>query len=284
VVCSPSKVHQGGGWATSEAADLVGLVEHLQSALPIEKHHLHVLTTDPWGFATFVAFDKRVQSASLCLVNVETYRGGKLPPDTAKKQLAVLSLYQGAARGGDGRDVTKILAGKVRTLEWRKESPLDPYFRYWLLVADDRFTPGVDLSFPWLEDSPLPREAKAGEKSAAAPESAFARAKQRAADEKRGAFVYFWSKTDAGKAESRAVQNDLLFRQDVRDLGAKLVPVKVERERDEAAFAGLGLKSTPALVVLDPAFAPVKVFEGAIDAAAFVAALRKTVPEEKKAK
>jgi len=287
VQCVPRPKQPGAGkWATSEAEDLVELVHHLAAALPVARDRVHVLKNgDSLGFATFVAFDKDCEASSLCLVNTGTYRG-KSPPDSARKRLAVLSLWgDPPSPYGDGSDVVAKLTGKVRTVEHRKETPADPYFRYWLHVADDRFEPGRDLSFAWLFDAPVPAaKPRPGERPAPPPPSALDRAREVAAAGKRGALVYFWSATDAAKPEAKALQNELFFRPDVRELAGRLVPVRIERERSEKDFGALGFKTTPAVAVLDATFALVKALEGPIEAKPLLDAMRRVAapaPREK---
>jgi hypothetical protein len=286
VICIPHAKSKGrGGWATSEASDLVKLLDQLAPLVPFARDRIHVLRSqDSHGFASFVAFEKGSQAVSFCQVNTYGFKG-RMPPESARKKVAALSLWSDPpGKYGDGSDIVEKLAGKVRTVEHRTESTAEPYFRYWLSVADDRFRPGWDLSFDWLYDAEPKGKPKPGEKPASVPAPAMERGKAAAASGKRGALIYFWSATDAAKPEAKALQNDLFFRPEVRALGGRLVPIKIEREKAEKEFAAFGLKATPALVVTDAAFAPVKTFEGAVDAKALLDAMKKVAAPEEKGK
>ncbi|MCE9636988.1 MAG: hypothetical protein K8T90_14890 [Planctomycetes bacterium] len=278
VVVAPMQKLKGGMWATSEAREVIDIVEHLQSALPIAKERTHVLTfADTYGFASFVAFDKRAKFVSYALV--DTMLKGQSPPADARKRFGVLSMGKGDARRGDPAGIVESLAGKVRTVEHRPDdSPFGPYFRYWLGAMEGRFTPGYDLSFAWVQDA-SPAAVKPGAKDVppqvkpAALDSAKASAKERGA----AAFVYFWSADDAAKPEAKAMQNEMFFDAEVRAAAKELLAVKLERAKYEEAFAALGLKSTPAVAVVDRDFTVLERFEGAVTAKALAKSFAKAV-------
>ncbi len=184
----------------------------------------------------------------MCLSNI-TFRGGS-PTAQAKKRTGVLVM--GDAENIDEERVVATLRKKVRTIEYRKEGSLSSlYTQYWLGVMDGRFKPGHDLSFEWVLD----------EKSA----------RERMTKSGRGGFIYFYAEAD----KNAHVQNVVLMDEKLRAVGSKLTAVKLDRNKHEELFKTLGLKTTPAVAVVDQSFALKKAFETKIKATAIVKALKK---------
>lgn len=293
LVVSPQRKTTGKhAWATSETEDLLNLLAHVGTRAPLAKDRLQVVTfSDSFGFASFVAFDKAARTVGFCMVD-GTYRA-KSPPASAKKQTAFLFLDTGQEDAlGERQTAVERVADKYRTAEYRRTGPQDPYFRYWVHVADGRFVPGWDLSLRWIQDAAPPAGAtKPGDAAqpadpprAADPKAAdgaLARAKAECAGQGHGAVVYFWSATDRDKPGAKAFQNGTLFQPEVRLACGPATCVKLERERYEEAFASFGLKDTPAVVVVDAAFTAKKTFEGTIDAKQLILAAEAVAPAPK---
>ena len=177
------------------------------------------------------------------------HRGG-----SPKKKTGVLIL--GDDPKFEESKIVDALRGKVRTVEYRPNGRVSSeYFRYFVHVMEGRFTPGVDQSFSWTTDP--------------------AAAKQQMKTGRRGGFLYFYSASDKSNEAARQLQNRVFFDANVRSHGRKLVPILVEREKNEDLFSSFELKSTPAVVVLDADFRPLKVFQGKIAAKPLAKALRK---------
>jgi hypothetical protein len=275
VVVTPQQKLAGGMWATSEVKDILDFAEHVSGAFSIPPDRRHILTfNDHRGFASFVAFDKKATFVSYSLV--DTTWSGQSPPADAKKRLGVLAMGRGEERRGDPGAIVKALTGKVRSVEYRADgSPFTPYYRYWLGVMEGRFKPGFDLSFDWVADADPPAAAvKAGPKDPP-PAAKPALDTGRASAKSKGvaAFVYFWSADDLAKPEAKALQNEVFFDENVRSAAKPLVAVKLERAKYQEAFAAFGLKTTPAVVVVDTEFDAIDRFEGAVAAKALAKSL-----------
>jgi hypothetical protein len=275
VVVAPRQKLAGGMWATSEAKDILDFVERVEGALPVAKDLAHVLTIeDTFGFASFVAFDKRAAFVSFSLV--ASVWKGQSPPADAKKRVGVLSMGKAEARRGDSGAIVEALTGKVRTVEYREDGgPFDRYFRYWLGVMEGRFQPGYDLSFDWIADADAPAAAPKQGTPPPAAQTAFDKAKECAKTTHGPSLVYFWSADDAAKPEAKALQNEVFFDPELRAAVRRGLAVKLERAKYEAAFAAFGLKTTPAVVVVDASFAELDEFEGAIQAKQLVKSVTK---------
>jgi hypothetical protein len=266
VVLVPMQKLPGGMWATSEVKDVLDDVEQICKSLPIAKDRQHVLTTaDHRGFASFVAFDKRAEFASFALDR--TVWVGASPSSEVRNRLAVLSMGKADdPNRGDAAGILKALGGKVRTLEYRADTgPFHPYYRYWLWVAEGRFKPGYDLSFEWIDEVvPNPGDPGSGSLPKPGTKSALDVARSQAQSKGESAFVYFYSDEDMGKPEAKTLQNDVFFDPAVRAAAKSLVMVKLEREKHQETFAALGLKTTPAIVIVDAGFDPIEKFDGVI--------------------
>jgi hypothetical protein len=290
VVLLPNQKFRGGKWATSEGKDILDDADAVAAAFSVPDERTHLLAVHDYrGFASFVAFDKRRSFASVSYSSSDDWSqigGGKSPPADARKHLGMLLLGEGAdAKHGDPEKIAANYAEKVRTIEYRRDSDaFKPYFRYWLGVMEGRFRPGHDLSFDWIEDAPPAPAAKSGAKDpppAAAAQNALDSARAIAKSGGRAAFVYFWSADDAAKPEAKALQNEAFLDSEVRSAAKSLLAVKLDRAKYADAFAAFGMKATPAVAVVDPAFSVLDRFEGAVAAKALAKSFAKAAAASK---
>jgi hypothetical protein len=215
-------------------------------------------------------FDEALRFQSACWV-AAGFTGGSLPKH-AKKMMGVLALVGGddPNRGAAEKTVT-LLDDKVRTVECRVQPGLGhawpdklvPYLKWWLLVEDGRYTPGVCAAFEW---NGSPQAALDAAASAAT---------------KGGAFVWWYSTSaDASNEKAKAFQNDTTRTRLVQRFGMQLAAAKADRDTDADGFAKAGLKTTPAVVVYDAAGKVKSVFQDKIDPKALAAALRSVAPDK----
>ena len=184
----------------------------------------------------------------VCFYKV-AYRGGSIPPK-ARKEMGLLVL--GDDDKFDEEKEVDTLRPKVRSIEYRRNGTISSrYVRYWLGVMEGRFEPGRDLSFDWRTEEEQAR-------------------KETAASAK-GGFVYFYSKKDTDSH----VQNSVFFNEKVRRFGRKLTALKLDRAKHKELFDSFGLKSTPAVVVVDSEFRTRKNFEGSVKAPALAKELKR---------
>ncbi|MEN8148369.1 MAG: hypothetical protein ABFS86_01015 [Planctomycetota bacterium] len=268
IVACPSA--RGNAWSARDLDDVKTIVAHLMDVFPIGEGKLHGLgfSNGGWNLGPLV-FDERFRFASGCWM-AAGFQGGKVPP-RAKKEFGAIALV-GAQDGNRGAAVKTVdlLKDKVKSVECRIQPNLGhkftrelmPYYWWWLDVMDGRFTPGLDKSIPWKESL-----------DGVAAESE---------EKKTGAFLWFFSKeADAESDEAKRVQNEVFFDRLVRVFGARVVPVKLEREKNGELFAKYRLKSTPAIVVLDKKGKKKKVLEGKkIKAGALAKALRSVAKDQ----
>ena len=267
ITCAPKTrfTNKGAGenWASNEALELLELVEHLCKLLPVGEGRLHAVAVEDWaGFFPFVAFAKDERFVSATFAGRCAFRGGS-PPGRAKKEMGVLVLGTAPMDQlpADQR-IAPALTGKVRIVEFRSDTtdPAAPYPRYWRGVMEGRFTPGHDLSLAWKE--PADRQALA----------------QLLPGASTPGFLYFYSAADAANPAAKRLQNVVFLDPEVRDAAGALLPIKLDRAGHEAAFAELGLDSTPAIVVVDAALKPLGKIEGDVTVAAARKRLRKIAP------
>ena len=148
----------------------------------------------------------------------------------------------------------------MRSVELRDdgEGLSGAYFKYWIGAMEGRFVPGRDLSFPWEEEATTKDAIR-----------------ERMARRGAGAFLYFHAPEDAQNKHAKALQTVTFFKLAVRRAARRLVPVKLDRHAHEALFEGFGVKTTPAVVVLDGRLGVVKILTGSIKAAALAKAFKK---------
>jgi hypothetical protein len=137
-----------------------------------------------------------------------------------------------------------------------------PYMRWWMGVQEGRFVPGEDLNFEWSDDLPDAKKALSGKK-------------------KGGILVYFFDKSDKNKPEARTLQNTVLMDPAVRYFGGQLQCVKLEKEIFTDEATELGVKTTPAIVVVTRKGNVKKRIEGKIKARSLASALKSVAPHKK---
>jgi dienelactone hydrolase len=266
VVLAPKSA--GPTWAKADLDAVRRAVASLKGRLRVGEGRLHAagFSNGGWNLSP-LAFDPELRFASACWI-ASGWKEGK-PPPHAKKGMGVLALA-GAEDGNRpaAERTPGLLEGKVRSAECLLEPGLGhawpgklmPYYRWWLLVQEGRFTPGDCAAFDWVPDA--------------------AAAAARRAERKAGGFVYFYAADQAGDAAAKAFQNETLRDPLVRRFGSQLAAWKAERGEAAEAFAKEGLTATPAVVVHDAAGKAVKAFQGPrISPAALAAALRSVAPD-----
>jgi predicted esterase len=266
VVVAPKS--KGIGWDAADVDAVRRIVGDLKKRLHVGERRLHAcgFSNGGWNLAP-VAFDEALRCQSACWV-ASGYKGGK-PPKHAKKEMGVIALAGGDDPNKDAAEATpKLLADKVRTAESRIQpgighawpDKLVPYYSWWLLVQEGRFTPGACAAFEWKESAQAAVDAGVAAKT--------------------GAFVWWYSSAAQSDEKAKAFQNDALRDTLVQRFGQQLAAAKMELESDTAGFAKAGLKATPAVVVYDAAGKVKAVFDGKVDAKAFSAALRSVAPDK----
>jgi len=266
VVVAPKS--KGIGWDTADVDAVRRIAADLKKRLHVGERRLHAcgFSNGGWNLAP-VAFDEALRCQSACWV-ASGFKGGK-PPKHAKKEMGVLALAGGDDPNKDAAEATpKQLADKVRSAECRIQPGLGhawpdklvPYYSWWLLVQEGRFTPGVCAAFEWKDSAQAAIDAGVAAKT--------------------GAFVWWFSSAAQTDDKARTFQNDTLRDSLVQRFGAQLAAAKVELESDTAGFAKAGLKTTPAVVVYDAAGKVKAVFDGKLDAKALSAALRSVAPDK----
>ena len=101
-----------------------------------------------------------------------------------------------------------------------------------------------------------------------------------AGKKKGGVLVYVFDAADATKPEAKALQNEVLLDPEVRRFGSQLCAVKWDLSKHAADATALGVKTTPAVAVLDEAGAVKKILEGKIKAPALAKSLRSVAPDK----
>jgi predicted esterase len=265
VVCAPTA--SGGTWDTNDLAGAKRIALHLLKTLPIDARKVHTagFSNGGWNLAP-VAFDEDLKPCSATWI-AAGYNGGSVGR-WARKGLGALALAGADDPNADAaRKTVDLLEDKVRSVEVRLQPGLghkwptdhDAYLLWWMGVMEGRFEPGKDLNFAWKDDLEAALQELKGKK-------------------KGGAFLYVFSPDDAESPEAKALQNEVLMDPLVRHYGSQLAAVKGEID-DEARK--LGVKATPAVVVLDRDGAVKKVLEGKVSAKALASALRGVAPDPK---
>jgi predicted esterase len=262
LVCAPSS--RGRAWSAPDVKAVVKIAVHLKKVMPVDPKKIHVLgfSNGGWSLAP-LAFDDEVRPCSATWI-AAGFGGGKVP-SWARKGLGAIALAgekDNNARAA--RATVTQLREKVRSVEVRLEAGLghawprthNSYLLWWMGIQEGRFVPGEDLNFEWNEDV---REAVAALEN----------------EKRGGVIVYVFSSKDA----DASVQSGVLMDPAVRWYGSQLQAVKLEMGD---AAAALGVKSTPALVVLDRTGKVKKLFDGKIKAKAVASALRSVAPNKSK--
>lgn len=270
IFCTPHK-KRPGLWAGNAVGAIHDLVKYLQKHLPIPDHRLHVI-----GFGqglndilTMVAFSKKSPFISATYVS-SLITSGSIA-GRAKKKMGAIS-FGDQTDDPAAKGIVEALDGKVRSAEARPDraGTDSEYYRYWLRVMEGECTPGHDLSFAWSKDT---QDAAGYEK-----------AKSRATSAGLASFVYFYGEDDDTKPEAKTLQNVVFLQHTVRAAAADVVPIKLDRAAHAELFTALGLKTTPAIVVLDHAGEVASKLEGKIKATTFAKALRAAAKKAKKAR
>jgi len=264
LVCAPSAA--GQAWTAPEVAAAKRIALGLLKGMPLDPAKVHVIgfSNGGWNLAP-LAFDDDLKPCSATWVAAGC-KGGK-PGRWAKKGLGVLALAGDQdPNARSAADTVPILEGKVRTVEARFQKGLEHkwprelmgYLRWWMGVQEGRFRAGDDLNFDWRDDLDEALGALAGQK-------------------KGGAFVYAFSEDEAEADLTRALQSEVFMDPLVRHFGNQLQAVKLVREDTTK----LGVKQTPAVVVLDAKGAVRKILAGKIKAKSLASALRSVAPDKK---
>jgi predicted esterase len=269
VVCAPKSTDIG--WSASDVKAVLQIVDTVKAKLPIDPKKVHVVgfSNGGWNLPT-LAFHDELRPCSAAWVASGCTAG---PPKWAKKDLGVIAMAgteDSAARSS--RETVKMLTGKVRSIEarfqpglghkWPRE--LMPYFQWWMGAMEGRFVPGVDMNFDWGESIEEAVASLAGVK-------------------RGGVLVYAFQESDAQSAKAKSLQNVLLMDPLVRHYGNQLKAVKLDYAKHREALEALGVKATPALVVLSRSGKVKKVLGAKSLKARKIASALKSVAPNKKA-
>jgi hypothetical protein len=137
---------------------------------------------------------------------------------------------------------------------------LTDYHRWWMGVQEGRLTPGDDRSFDWTEDLDAARAALATAK-------------------KGGVLVWVYAAEDASSAFATTIQREVFFDADVRFLAGQLRCVKLDHAAHAEHVEKLGVKTAPALVILDHKGEVKARFEGSTTPRKVAKELRKVAPK-----
>jgi predicted esterase len=267
VVCAPKS--KGQVWSPTDVEAVKRIAAHLLKSLPIDPRRVHVVgfSNGGWNLPP-LAFDDVLKPRSATWVAAGCNEGGA--PKWAKTGLGVLALAGSQDANADSaRDTVRILRGKVRSVEVRFQpglghewpTQLVPYLLWWMGAMEGRYQPGEDMNFEWTGDLEAAKSGLAGAK-------------------KGGVLVYAWSDAEAEPDAGRELQNEVFMDPAVRFYGAQIPCVKLRFEDHRAALEALGVKSAPAVVVLDVKGAPKKVLVPPFKAKNFAAALRPVAPDK----
>lgn len=266
VVCAPKS--KGQVWTPSDIEAVKRVAAHMKRVLPIDARRVHVVgfSNGGWNLAP-LAYDDGLRPVSATWVASGCREGGA--PKWAKEGLGVLALAgQQDANAPAARETVTLLADKVRSVEVRLQPDLGHewperlmgYLGWWMGVMEGRYTPGDDQNFDWSTDLDAAKASLAGHK-------------------KGGLMLYVFGSEDGDAG--RELQSRTFMDQEVRFLGSQLRAVKLPLDAHRPALEALGVKSTPAIVVLDTKGLPKKVLHGDIKQRALSAALRSVAPEKR---
>jgi len=250
----------GIGWDKKDVDAVRRIAADLKKRLRVGEGRLHVAGFSNGGWMlSDLAFDEDLRCASACWV-AAGYKGGSVPK-WARKGMGVLALAGTEDGNADAASKTPdLLKDKVRSGEFLLQPGLGhawpeklmPYYRWWLLVMEGRFTPGDCAAFDWIEDP--------------------AKAADAMKEKKTGGIAYLWSKEQAADPAAKAFQNEILRDRLVQRFGRQLVAWKIEKE---------GTAETPAVLVHDATGKVVKTLHGPkVSAAAIAQALRSVAPDK----
>jgi hypothetical protein len=258
--CSPRpRVDRAGKmWSAGEVKEVWAIVDRLRHRLPVEAARVHGVAVDEsvHSIFPFAAFGDRSPFVSATFVRSH-YRGGSVAP-RAKKSLGVLAFDWTPDHGEGTGKIVEQLGDKVRSVELRKDpgALASRYFGWWLRTMEGRFVPGDDLSFAWVEGVASLEDLRA-----------------RTTASGRGAFVFVFAPGDATSKDARLLQTETLLDPRVRLAGAALLAVKMDGAARPEAAKALGVRTTPAVVVLKRDASVAATLEGPIRAAPLAKAL-----------
>jgi predicted esterase len=271
VVCAPKSTE--ATWSDADVKAVLRIGAHLKAVLPVDPKRVHVVgfSNGGWNLGP-LAFDDDLHPCSATWVAAGC-TGGRVPK-WAVKELGVLALA-GTEDGNAGaaRATVDVLKDKVRSVEVRFQKGLGhewpgelmPYLKWWMGAMEGRFVPGEDMNFAWGESVEQALAALAGAK-------------------KGGVLLYAFDAGDADDPIARALQNEVLMDPDVRFFGEQLQAVKLDLSQHREALEALGVKTTPAVVVLAKDGKPKKVLEGkSLKASKVASALKSVAPEKRRA-
>ena len=260
VVCTV-KTRFTGNWSGGETKEILELTKHLAKELNVDKTRIHAVSVSQGlnTIFTMLALGKRSPFVSVTLWQTQHVPGSV--GRTARKKIGVLAFDNGR----ETANVLSHLGGRVRTLELRNDPSgiSGTYYKYWLDVMEGRFEPGVDLSFDWQKEITGPAELR-----------------DALAKKKSGGFLYFFAADDKKRPHAKKLQNEIFLDLAVREHGAKLAAVKLDRAKHADWFAALELKETPVVVVLKQDGSVSKKLEGKIKATPLAKALKAVGPRK----
>jgi len=269
VICAPKSTAQT--WSPSDIQAVLRIAAQLKKDLPIDPKRVHVAGFSNGGFnLSPLAFDDDLHPCSATWVG-SGCSGGSIPK-WAKTELGVLAMAGAEDRlAGTARDTPKVLRGKVRSVEvrlqpglghkWPRE--LSPYHHWWMGAMEGRFVPGEDMNFEWGESIEDALKALEGQK-------------------RGGVVVYAFHPDDAESPIAKKLQGEVLMDPLVRHYGAQLQAVKLNFAEHGVALEALGVKTTPALVVLTKKGKPKKVLSAkSLKARKIASALKSVAPNKK---
>ena len=269
VVCAPKST--ADTWSAPDVKAVLRIAAQLKSELPIDPNRVHVVGFSNGGFNLGpLAFDDDLHPRSATWVG-SGCSGGSIPK-WAKTDLGVLAMAGAQDRlAGSARATPKVLSGKVRSVEVRLQAglghkwprELTPYFQWWMGTMEGRFVPGEDMNFEW--GNSIEAAVKALE------------------DAKRGGIlVYAFHADDAENPIAKKLQGEVLMDPLVRHYGSQLQAVKLDFAEHREALEALGVKTTPAIVVLKKSGTPKKVVAGkSLKARKIASALKSVAPNKK---
>lgn len=267
VVCAPKAKDQT--WEPDDLKRTLRICAHLKEVLPIDPKKVHVVGFSNGGWNLHpLAFDEELRPCSATWV-AAGFSGGQVPK-WAKTELGAIAMA-----GSDdpncrsARETVTMLQDKVRCVEVQVQQGLGhkyprelvTYHKWWMDVQDGRLVPGDDRGFEWTEDLDA------------------AIASQAAVKKKGGVLVWLYTQNDAESEVARHLQHTALFDGEVRFLGRQLACVKLDVTEETAVLERLGVKSVPALVVLDKKGKPKKSYEGEFKISKLARTLRGVAPK-----
>ncbi len=257
-------------WQPSELDAAKRIALHLEKVLPIDPKRLHVVGFSNGGWhLTPLAFDDDLHPASATWI-AAGFQGGQVPKWAATDQGVIALAGSEDPNLRAAQATVGMLRGKVRSVEVRVQNGLGhafpdqlvDYLHWWMNVMDGRFTAGDDRSFDWTDDLAAAVRSEAGAK-------------------KGGVMLWLWSADAADEGALRTLQHDVFFDPEVRFLGRQIPCVRLEAGANADTLARLGVKATPAVVVLDRDGKPKKVLSGTIKARLLASALKHVAPERR---